>query len=523
MRRITKRQRQQGGPGSQQIQVAGDLVMSGVSEAKAAGKVQELLVNNFASVGAATVPGLLPRDVPNFIGREDELAGLGGLVGVESSSKVALINGAAGVGKTALAVHAAHLLLPQFPDGQLYADMRGYTDGQEPAEPGDVLVSFLQQLHAENAEIPAMVLEQSGLLRSLLASKRVLMLLDNVANEAQVRPLLPGAGSSLTLITSRSPLMALEIDRRIDLDVLSREDATRLLEGLIGQERTQAEPEATAQVRDWCARLPLALWIAGQLLAVHKTWPVSRLADMLADERQRLDRLAAGDRQVRAAFQASYLQLADADALMFRLLGLHQGSAISISIAAGLAGIDDRATETILERLVVAHLVVEDEVGRYVMHDLIRLFSREICRMMTSGSGEALGLPTPLARLYAMAMHGSINVSVYDDSDEPWPDSETAALASYDGIVILNPSLDDDLRADVLAFAIAVCCSIVIGDTAPEGRIAAPDGYVAIGRERLPEPPNGPGRLAKLFARQCGRDIDSATFSVFSGFSKSNV
>jgi hypothetical protein len=501
MRRITKRQRQQGGPGSQQIQVAGDLVMGAVFEAR-------------ASVRAATVPGLLPRDVPNFIGREDELAELGDLTGV-GSSKVALINGAAGVGKTALAVHVAHLLLPQFPDGQLYSDMRGYTDGQELADPGNVLEAFLRGLGAENAEIPTTVEEQSGMLRNLLSSRRMLILLDNVANEEQVRPLLPGAGSSLTLITSRSPLMALDIDRRIDLDVLSREDATRLLEDLIGQERTHADPEAMAHVRDWCGRLPLALWIAGQLLAVHKTWPVSRLADMLADERQRLDRLAAGDRQVRTAFQASYLQLAEADALMFRLLGLHQGSAISTSIAAGLAGIDDRAAEAILERLVVAHLVVEDEAGRYLMHDLIRLFSREICRMTTSGGGEALRLPTPLARLYAMALHGDIDVTVHDDSTEPWPD-DIAALATYDKIVILSPSLDDDLRADVLAFAVAVCCSIEVGDTAPEGYIAAPDGYVAIGRERLPDPPKGPGRLARLFAQQCGRDIDSATFRVFS-------
>jgi NB-ARC domain len=126
--------------------------------------------------------------------------------------------------------------------------------------------------------MPTTVDEQSGLLRNLLASKRVLILLDNVADEAQVRSLLPGAGSSLVLITSRSSLIALDTDRRIDLDVLSREDGTRLLEGLIGQERTHADPEATAQVVDWCGRLLLALWIAGQLLAVHKTWPMDHLA-----------------------------------------------------------------------------------------------------------------------------------------------------------------------------------------------------------------------------------------------------
>ena len=504
MRKITKRQRQQAGPGSQQIQVAGNLVVGDVSEAK-------------VSARAVTVPGLLPRDVLNFIGREDELAVLGDLAGVGSSA-VALINGAAGVGKTALAVHAAHLLLPQFPDGQLYADMRGYSDGQEPVDPRDVLAAFLRRLGANSAEISTTVEEQSGLLRNLLASKRMLMLLDNVADEEQVRLLLPGVGSSLALMTSRTPLMALQVDRRIDLDVLSREDATKLLEGLIGQERTQADPEATDQVRDWCGRLPLALWVAGQLLAVHKTWPVSRLAEMLADERQRLDRLAAGDRQVRTAFQASYLQLADADALMFRLLGLHQGSPISISVAAGLAGIDDRAAETILERLVVAHLVIEYESNRYVMHDLMRLFSREICRMMTNSAGGPLDLPTPLARLYAMALHGDINVSVYDDSDEPWPNDQIAAIASYDNIIILNPSLDDDLRVDVLAFATAVCCAIVNRRSGSEGYLTAPDGYVSIGRGRVPDPQRDRGDWRGYSLRSAARHRFGEFPYFFNGF-----
>jgi hypothetical protein len=477
---------------------------------------EELRSENLVRVQAAAGPELLPRDVPTFVGREGELAELSSLVGIGSASKVVLISGAAGVGKTAFAVHAAHSVQPRFPDGQLYADMHGYTEGKEPSEPSGVLTAFLSRLGTDRAVIPASVEDQSGLLRDLLAPKRVLILLDNVKNEAQIRPFLPGTGSSSVLITSRGPLMALDVDMRIDLDVLSHADATSLLEDLIGQERTHAEPEETDQVRDWCGCLPLALWIAGQLLAVHKTWPVSRLANMLADERQRLDRLAVGDRQVRAAFQTSYLHLADADTLMFRLLGLYPGSVISRSVAANLAGINERTAETILEHLVVAHLVNEVEAGRYVMHDLIRLFSREMCLMMTSGNGAALGLPTPLARLYAMALHGDINVIVHDNNDGIWPSDKVAALASYDNIVILNPLLEGDLQTDVLVFAISVCCSIVVGDTAPEGYVAAPDGYVAISRQRLAYPPKGPGRLATLFAQHCGRDIESANFHIFS-------
>ena len=167
------------------------------------------------------MPGLLPRDVPGFTGREEELARLAGLAG-GGRVVVTAIGGTAGVGKTALAVHAAHRLLAQFPDGHLYADLRGYTEGQDPAEPGEVLEVFLRRLGVPAEEVPVTVEERSGLLRQLLASRRVLMVLDNARTEAQVRPLLPGAGGSLVLVTSRSVLPGLEADERISLDVLSR-------------------------------------------------------------------------------------------------------------------------------------------------------------------------------------------------------------------------------------------------------------------------------------------------------------
>jgi tetratricopeptide (TPR) repeat protein len=348
-------------------------------DANVAGRDQVIVNIGAAGAGEPGVPGLLPRDVPGFTGREQELDRLTALTG-GGSVVVTAIGGTAGVGKTALAVHAAHRLLPEFPDGHLYADLRGYTAGQVPAEPGEVLEVFLRRLGVPGEEMPVRVEERSGLLRQLLASRRLLMVLDNARSEAQVRLLLPGAGGSLVLITSRSVLPGLEVDERIGLGALAEDEATALLAGLIGPERAAAEPGAVVRVRDWCGCLPLALRIAGQLLVAHPAWPVARLAGMLADERDRLGRLSAGDLQVRAAFALSYRQLADGDARLFRLLGLHPGSDFDVAAAASLAEIDPVAAGPVLDRLVLASLVSEDGSGRFGMHDLVRLFARGTCQ-----------------------------------------------------------------------------------------------------------------------------------------------
>ena len=339
------------------------------------------LTINVTAAGTAepALPGLLPRDVPAFTGRDDEVARLARLAG-GGRVVVTAIGGTAGVGKTALAVHAAHQLLDQFPDGHLYADLRGYTDGQDPAEPGEVLQVFLRRLGIPAEEVPAEVEERSGLLRQLLAGRRVLMILDNARAEAQVRPLLPGAGGSLVLVTSRSVLPGLEVDERISLDILPDDEAVALLAQVIGVDRSEAEPQAVAQVARLCGRLPLALRIAGQLLAVHRAWPIGRLAGILTGEQDRLARLGAGDLQVRAAFEVSYRQLATGDARMFRLLGLHPGPDFDVMSAAALAGAEVGAAGLVLDRLAQAHLVTEDATGRFGMHDLLRLFARETCQ-----------------------------------------------------------------------------------------------------------------------------------------------
>ena len=286
--------------------------------------------------GEAVAPRMLPRDIASFTGRQQELQELvdGAIGAAESGGVVGIyaVGGMAGIGKTALAVHAAYRMLPQFPDGQLFADLRGYTAGQALAEPGEILDMFLRRLGVDVADLPASVDERSGMLRDRLASKRVLMVLDNAATESQVRPLLPGAGGSVVVITSRGSLAGLEVDHRVGLNVLPADQATVLLASLIGPKRAAAEPEALRQVRDFCGCLPLALQIAGQNLAVRPSWTVARLAEMLTDEQDRLDTLEAGDRQVRSAFMVSYRQLPESDARMFRLLGLHPGPDLDVPL-----------------------------------------------------------------------------------------------------------------------------------------------------------------------------------------------
>lgn len=346
-------------------------------DAYTAGRDQ-YIVNIASNSPEPVVPGLLPRDTPGFTGRADELARITSLAR-EGAVVVCAIDGSAGVGKTALAVHAAHMMLDEFPDGQLFADLHGHSEAQVAAEPGEVLEMFLRRLGIPAEDVPMELEDRAGLLRQLLTSRRVLMVLDNAASEAQLRPLLPGGGSSVVLITSRATLTGLELDERLNLDVLPREDATVLLAQLVGQQRAVAEPEALVQVRDYCGCLPLALRIAGQLLAAHPSRPVAHLAEMLADARHRLDRLAAGDRQVRAAFMVSYEQLAAEDARLFRLASLDPGPDFTPLSAARAAGMEPDAASLILDRLTLVHLVTEGPFRRFGMHDLLRLFALEAC------------------------------------------------------------------------------------------------------------------------------------------------
>ena len=253
-------------------------------------------VNVGAGATTPTVPHFLPRDVAAFTGREEELAQLAQLAQLASGGRVVVgaISGIAGVGKTALAVHAAHRFT-QFPDGHLYLGLRGHTVGQAPVSPDEVTQAFLRSFGVPTQEVPAGTEERSGLLRQLLAERRVLMVLDDAQSEAQVRPLLPGAGGSLVLVTSRSALLGLEADVRISLNVLPQDEAVAMLARLIGSKRAAVEPEAVEEVARLCGRLPLALQIVGRQLAAPPAWSVATLAQTLTDEQQPLARLAAGD------------------------------------------------------------------------------------------------------------------------------------------------------------------------------------------------------------------------------------
>lgn len=347
---------------------------------------------------------MLPPDTRYFTGREVELARLadqsaGGRVVVTA------VGGTAGVGKTALAVHAAHRLSDQFPDGQLYADLRGYTEGQQPAEPTEILDLFLRQLGVNPEEIPSALDERSALLRTSLADRRALMLLDNVASASQVRPLLPGSGQTLVLVTSRSVLLGLDADERINLDVLPLAAARSLLTAVVGADRATAEPAEVDLVCERCGNLPLALRIAAQLLAAHETWPVSQLASMLADERTRLASLQADDVAVRAAFAVSYSDLRPDDARLFRLLGVHIGPDCTPASVAALTGTDEAGAAAALARLADGRLLTEDPAGRFRLHDLIRLFAQDISEEVDDQGSRAGALNRLLAYYLNLARY----------------------------------------------------------------------------------------------------------------------
>ncbi|WP_369267618.1 ATP-binding protein, partial [Streptomyces harbinensis] len=287
---------------------------------------------------------------------------------------VSAVAGIGGVGKTTLAVQVAHAAREHFPDGQLYVDLQGA--GASPSEPEAVLGAFLRALGVADSAIPDGVAERSGLFRSLLDGRRVLTLLDNARDAAQVRPLLPGTPGCAALVTSRIRMVDLAGAHLVDLDVMSPEEALTLFTRIVGQERVGAERDAAMDVVGACGFLPLAIRIAAARLAARRTWTVSALARKLSDERRRLDELQAGDQAVAATFELGYGQLEAEQARAFRLLGLAEGPDISVAAAASLLDRDLHATEDLLESLVDTSLLESAAPGRYRFHDLVRLFAR---------------------------------------------------------------------------------------------------------------------------------------------------
>jgi DNA-binding SARP family transcriptional activator len=333
------------------------------------------------------VPAQLPADVSDFTGRGEQVTHLCDLLssaGADDSGAVpiALVAGSGGLGKTSLAVHAAHRVRASFPDGQFYVDLLGATP--HPLSPADVLARFLRDLGVDGRDIPAEDDERAARYRTVMAGRRMLIVLDNARDAAQVRPLLPGAASCAVLITTRSRMPDLASTRMVDLNVLDDDDALILFTRVVGDERAASEPEATAELLLACAGLPLAIRICAARLATRSGWTIRTMANRLRDEHRRLDELRVGDLAVRASFQVSFASLpttappggiALADA--FRMLGLWHGSSIAPAAAAALFGTPEDLASDALEALVDAHLLESTSPDRYKFHDLLRVYSSE--------------------------------------------------------------------------------------------------------------------------------------------------
>ncbi|MFI6206971.1 BTAD domain-containing putative transcriptional regulator [Streptomyces sp. NPDC051041] len=321
-------------------------------------------------------PAQLPATVPDFTGRAALVRELSGILAAADGRVMAVsaVAGIGGVGKTTLAVHVAHQARAAFPDGQLYVDLQGA--GSRAAEPQTVLGAFLRALGTPEAAVPDSLEERAALYRSALAGRRVLVLLDNARDAAQVRPLLPGTEGCAALITSRVRMVDLAGAHLVDLDVMAPDEALALFTRIVGEERVAAEREAALDVVAACGFLPLAIRIAASRLASRRTWTVSVLAAKLADERRRLDELQAGDLAVKATFELGYGQLEPAQARAFRLLGLADGPDISLAAAAAVLDLPVEDTEELLESLVDTSLLESAAPGRYRFHDLVRLYAR---------------------------------------------------------------------------------------------------------------------------------------------------
>jgi tetratricopeptide (TPR) repeat protein len=335
---------------------------------------------------AAGVPGpsirpfQLPPDVAEFTGRERELAVLRALLpgtagGFVPAVVISAIDGRPGIGKSALAIHLAHELAPRFSDGVLYANLRGV--GPHRLKPLPVLREFLRSLGMLDERLPTELDAAVAQYRSVLATRQVLVVLDNAADAAQVRPLLPAIARCAVLVTSRTQLADLDGARPLTLDLLGLGEAVALLGRFAGPERVAEDPDAAEAIARQCGLLPLAVRIVGARLRARPGWPLRAMSARLADAHHRLDELQVGDLAVRSSFLGSYRALPAPDARLFRLLALLDGPDASADVAAALAEGSLAGAEVSLERLAGAQLIETPVPGRYRFHDLMRLFARE--------------------------------------------------------------------------------------------------------------------------------------------------
>jgi len=342
---------------------------------------EQLMALDAAGVTAAT--RTLPRDIVTFTGRDAELVRLVGALGDLLSGgagvvSIHAIDGMAGIGKTAFAVHAAHQLASRFPDGQIFLRLHGHTPGHRPAEPADALATLLLTIGIPAQQIPLDMEARAGLWRDRMSGKRLLLVLDDATGTDQVRPLLPGAAGTLVLVTSRRRLAALPDALTLTLDALEPDQAAELFTRLVGRADVQTSDRDVADVARLCGYLPLAVSLMAGQLKHHDAWTAADLVADLALANDRLAAMRAEDQSVAAAFNLSYQDLSDDRQLFFRRLGLQPGPDVDSYAAAALADISRPTARTLLEDLYGHHLIEEPARGRYRFHDLIREYARAL-------------------------------------------------------------------------------------------------------------------------------------------------
>jgi DNA-binding SARP family transcriptional activator/tetratricopeptide (TPR) repeat protein len=343
---------------------------------------------------AAALPRQLPAPDRHFTGRQPELAALSALLDRDTATAVVIsaIGGTAGVGKTALALAWAHQVAERFPDGQLYVNLRGFDPaGLPPLTAGEAVRGFLAALQPPGSPQLASMQAQVGLYRSLLAGKRMLIVLDNAGNADQVRPLLPASPGCLVVVTSRNRLTGLAVTdgaHLLNLEVLTDAEARHLLQARLGPDRVAAEPAAAGELARLCGRLPLALAVAAAYATSVPRLPLADLMRQLRDTENGFDLLADGDpaSSMRAVFSCSATKLSSAALRLFRLLSLHDAADISSPAAASLAGVSGHQTRRWLRQLTEASLLTELAPGRYACHDLIRTYARQQAEISMTGA-----------------------------------------------------------------------------------------------------------------------------------------
>jgi len=336
----------------------------------------EAVARGRAATAGTAATRTLPRDVAAFTGRQRELDQL--LNVAAGAVNIHAIGGMAGVGKTAFAVHAGHRLADRFPGGQIFLPLHGHTPGQRPVEPEDALVTLLLTAGIPPGQIPLGLEARMALWRDRLASQELLLILDDAVGSEQVLPLLPGAGGSLVLVTSRRHLTALEDATAISLDILPPGEAAALLVELTGRAGLSAADPAVREIIGLCGFLPLAIGMVARQLRHHPAWSLARKAAELVAERDRLELMATENVSVAAAFDLSYADLVPDNQRLFRRLGLHPGSELDAYAAAALDGASLTAARRGLEALYDQYLLSEVAQGRYRMHDLIREYARAL-------------------------------------------------------------------------------------------------------------------------------------------------